>query len=97
MTCSEKLYHPTISTWRIVVGLIGVKILYQVNDQRLFENSLIDFVLLLGEVERRRRKALPQSFRCYCCKVKQLASVENLVFCDGDNVNPCLLLLLESR
>ena len=90
MTCSEKLYHPTISTQRIVVGLIGVKILYQVNDQRLFENSLIDFVLLLGEVERRRRKALPQSFLCYGCKVKQLAPVEILVLCDGDNMNPCL-------
>lgn len=69
-----------ISTWRIIVGLIGVKILYQVNDQRLFENSLIDFVLFLGEVEGCGGKAFPQSFRCYCCKVKQLASVENLVF-----------------
>lgn len=59
MTCSEKLYHPTISTWRIVVGLTGVKILYQVNDRRLFENSLIDFVLFLGEVEGCGGKAFP--------------------------------------
>ena len=48
-----------ILTWRIVVGLIGVKILYQANDQRLFEGGLIDFVLFLGEVERCQRKALP--------------------------------------
>ena len=91
MTCSEKLYHPTISTQHIVVGLIGVKILYQVNDRRLFENSLIDFVLFLGEVEGCGGKAFPYSFRWYCCKVKQLAPVKNLVFCDGDNVKPCLL------
>ena len=58
------------STWRIVAGLIGVKILYQSNDQRLFEGGLIDFVLFLGEVERCRGKTLPQLFRCYCRKTE---------------------------
>ena len=76
-----------ISTRRIIVGLIGLKTPYQANDQRLFESGTIDFVLFPGKVEGRWRKAFPQFPRYYFRKAEKLLPVENLIFCDGNNVD----------